>query len=262
MTVHRILGRCIKRPLASMAIALIFGLATASAQQGGAPAAEPAPSAPTNSWVVTVPAAQSFRTGGKTVVIPSPESGLLEIGDDYRVVLDPVVPDSNRLIAAFVAPQDAQTIRSGSNVQLLKYGLVEVPRRAEFIEADRDAFKQVSDAMAQQFGSSIDTSMKNQEDEFNRRLKELNPNAPAITFDKAVPLGIIFSKQDACAFGVIMPVSAKGNTIKMITSIGVLRAQNRILFLYLYSVYKDEDTVKWLRATSEQWSDAILKANP
>lgn len=194
-------------------------------------------------------------------MIPAPEGDLVEIGDDYRVVMDPVVPDSNRLVAAFVLPEDAQTIRSGSNVQLLKYGLVEVPRRAEFVEVDTAAFNQVTDTMAQQFGGSLDASMKNQEDEFNRRLKELNPTAPTITFDKPVPLGIIFSRQDACAFGMIMPVSAQGNTIKMITSIGVLRAQDRILFTYLYSVYKNEDTVKWLRTTSEQWSDAILKAN-
>ncbi len=53
--------------------------------------------------------------------------------------------------------------------------------------------------MAGQFGASLDSTMKTQEEEFNQRLKDLNPGAPTVTFDKPVPLGMLYSKPNACA---------------------------------------------------------------
>lgn len=257
--------RCLRYSCLAFAIASISGSAEASAQQKGetaAPAVTPASNPVSQPAAAPAAPAPGYRTGGKSIVIPAPEGDLIEIGDDYRVVMDPVVPDTNRLLAAFVLPADAKIIRSGSTAQLEKYALVEVPRRAEFVDVTPDAFKEVTDSVAQQFGGSLDTSLKNQEDEFNRRLKDLNPNAAAVTFDKPVPLGVIFSKPDACAFGMIMLISSKGATVKMIASVGVLRAQDRILFVYIYRKYEGDDTVEWIRAISEQWADAILKANP
>ena len=47
----------------------------------------------------------------------------------------------------------------------------------------------------------------------------------------------------------------------MAVAIVVLRVQSRVLYLYLYSIYNGETTVQGLLNTSEQWADAILKAN-
>jgi hypothetical protein len=47
----------------------------------------------------------------------------------------------------------------------------------------------------------------------------------------------------------------------MVAGVTVLRVQNRLLYAYIYSAYKDEDSVQWVRKTSEQWADAILNAN-
>jgi hypothetical protein len=53
-----------------------------------------------------VPAAQSYRVGLKSIVIPSPLSEMTEMGSDYRVVLEPLAPATNRLVAAFNRPED------------------------------------------------------------------------------------------------------------------------------------------------------------
>jgi hypothetical protein len=37
--------------------------------------------------------------------------------------------------------------------------------------------------------------------------------------------------------------------------------QSRLIYAYVFSAFKDEDSVQWVRKTSEQWADAILKAN-
>jgi hypothetical protein len=99
------------------------------------------------------------------------------------------------------------------------------------------------------------------EEELNRRMKTLNLDDPKISFDKPVQLGSFFSKQDAFGLGMIMPVSSKGSTTTMVGGIILLRVKNRMLFAYLYATYKDQETVRWVRKTSEGWADAILAAN-
>jgi hypothetical protein len=115
--------------------------------------------------------------------------------------------------------------------------------------------------VATQFGANLEADVKTAQDDLNHNLKELNSKSTTVAIDKPFPIGTLFSKPDAAAFGMIESVSKQGPETKMAVVIVVLRAQNRVLFLYLYSIYKDESTVQWLRNTSEQWADAVLAAN-
>jgi hypothetical protein len=204
---------------------------------------------------------ETYRVGLKSIAIPSPSKDLSEIGPDYRVVLETLAPASNRLVAAFTRPEDLKRILAGGDAPLPRYALVEILRPAEFVDVDSATFKTVADSLAKEFGANIEADMKLAQDDLNRNLKELNSNSASVAIGKPLPLGALFSKPDAAAFAMVESVSAKGPETKVAMAVVVLRAQNRVLFLYLYSIYKDESTVQWLRNTSEQWADAILKAN-
>ncbi|MGA9669068.1 MAG: hypothetical protein WBQ94_07665 [Terracidiphilus sp.] len=204
---------------------------------------------------------QSYRTGLKSIVIPSPTADLSEIGPDYRVLMDVSIPNTNRLLAAFLTAEDAANVRSGVSKGFTRYAIVENQRRGEFVDVDADAFKQVADGIATKFGAGLNGSNKDLEDELNRKLKAMRGTEATMTLDKPMPLGAFFSKPNACSFGAIQPISSAGASVKMVAGMTALRVQNRLLFAYVYSVYKDEDSVQWVRKTSEQWADAILKAN-
>jgi hypothetical protein len=202
----------------------------------------------------------NYRAGLKSFIVPAP-SDLVEAGPDYRVLLEPLAPINNRLIAAFLEPADLDKIRSGHSALLDLYVLVEVPRRAEFTDVSTDQFKEIADSMATQFGATVDATMKDQQEEINRRLKALNSSAAPIALDKPVQLGTLFSKPDASAFGMILAISSGGQTKRMVMGMTILRIQSRVLFGYTYMEYKDESTVQWIRTTDEHWADAILAAN-
>ncbi len=204
---------------------------------------------------------QTYRVGLKSIAIPSPSKDLSEIGSDYRVVIETMAPAANRLVAAFNRPEDLHQILAGGDTPLARYALVEIPRQAEFAEVDSATFKTVADSMAKEFGANLGADTKTAQDDLNHNLKELNSKAATIAIGKPFPLGALFSKPDAAAFGMIESVSTQGPETKMAVAIVVLRAQNRVLFLYLFSMYKDESTVQWVRNTSEQWADAVLAAN-
>ena len=200
----------------------------------------------------------TYRAGGLSIAIPPPGGDLAEAGPDYRVVLEPLAPDANRLLAAFVLPGDMSVIHSGTYPPLTDYALVEVPRRAEFVDVDADTFKTIVDGMGKQFGGDLD--LRDSQEELNLRLKALNQNA-TVTLDKPAPLGLLFSNPDATGFGMIMPVSVNGIVTRMVVVISVLRVQKRVLFAYAYKVFKDESTVKLMQANSEKWVEAICNAN-
>jgi hypothetical protein len=204
---------------------------------------------------------ETYRVGLKSIAIPPPSKDLPEIGPDYRVVLETLAPATNRLVAAFNRPEDLPQILAGGDVPLPRYALVEIPRRAEFVDVDSASFKTVTDSAAQSFGANLDADVKKSQDDLNRKLKDIDASSLAITLDKPLALGAFFSKSDAAAFGLVESVAAQGPATKMAVGIVVLRVQNRVVFLYLYSVYKDESSVQWLRSTSEQWADAVLAAN-
>jgi len=202
----------------------------------------------------------TYKAGGTPIAIPSPTSDLIELGD-YRVMAETFVPDGNRLLAAFMLQDELSAAKGGTDKALTKYALVEVPRRGEFMDLGASDFKEMVGGASQAMGAEFDSSIKEGEDEFNRRMKTLAPDSAKVTLEKPIQLGTLFSKQDAWGCGLIMEVSSNGKTVKYVAGINLLRVKNRAIFAYLYTTYQDEGTVKWLRKASEDWADEILKTN-
>ncbi len=202
----------------------------------------------------------SFRAGGVPIAIPPPASDMVEVGVDNHSIMEVFVPDSNRLLAAYVLSEDLPGLRN-SKKSLSRYALVEVPRRGEFTDFKASDFKDMADGASKEFGAVLNSSIKEMEEELNRKIKALNIEDANFKLDQPVLLGSFFSKQDAYSCGMMMSVSTNGVTTKMIAGILMLRLKDRLVFAYLYSCYKDQESVMWVRKASEDWADAILKAN-
>jgi hypothetical protein len=205
---------------------------------------------------------QAFKAGGTLIVLPAPTRDIVEIGDDKRPLLDVIVPADNRLVAAFVLVEDLPHIKQGdAGLTMSRYALVEVARRAEFTDCEASDFKEVVDTVKTQFGDLMNSTKGQVEDEFNNRMKALHLDEATMSLGQPIQLGCILSKPDAYGFGTIVPISKGGTTTNMGAGITLMRVKKRMLFVYLYAEYKNENTVKWLRDTTGEWTDAILEAN-
>jgi hypothetical protein len=205
---------------------------------------------------------QSYKAGGTPIAIPPPSAAMSEVGRDTRGLMDVFVASSNRLIAGFVLTTDLPKLAKPSDdLVLSQYAMVQVPRREEYMDCSASDFKEVMDGMRETFGDVISSSMKEAEGELNRRLKSLDLKDATVSLGEPLQLGGFFSKPDAYGFGMVMPVSVGGRNARMVMGGAIVRVRQRILFVYLYSEYKTEDTVKWLRKTTEEWVDAVLRAN-
>lgn len=204
---------------------------------------------------------QAFSVGGVSIAIPAPSSEMVEVGDVNRKLFEVVVPDSNRLVAAFLLQKDVASLSTGGTESLSPYGLVEVPRSGESTDINASDFSSLADSVSKQLGTVLDSSFKESEGEFNRRMKAMNLDNVQISYGKPVMLGTFFVKTDAYAFGMMAPVTISGKSSNMVMGTVLLRAKSRVLFVYFYSTYQDEQTPNWVRKMSEQWTDAILAAN-
>jgi len=203
-----------------------------------------------------------FKAGGTPILIPTPVSDMGEVGYDIRERMELFVPPVNRLLAAFLTTRDiAQFSNGGVPPALTRYALVQVPRQAEYIDVRPADFAQVVAGIQQQFsGPDAELTAQAAEEEMTRRLKALNVDK-AISLGKAVPLGTFFSKSDAFGFGIVSPVSVGNKTITLAMGGAAVRVKMRVLFLYLYSEYKGQTTVDWLRNATEQWSSSLIAQN-
>jgi hypothetical protein len=201
-----------------------------------------------------------FPVGDASISIPAPPGeAMVELGNG-RGYFDAAIPDSNRLMAAFVLEKDVPALHTAANRVLTPYALVETLRAAENSNVSASDFKDLVDSVTKQIGTVLDSSFKESEDSFNQRMKAMNLNTQ-ISFGKPVTLGTFFQKTDAYAFGMTAPVTANDKTTNMVVGTILLRVKSHIVFAYFYTVYKDDQTPGEVRAMSEKWADAILAAN-
>ncbi|HTV14351.1 MAG TPA: hypothetical protein VME68_06530 [Acidobacteriaceae bacterium] len=203
----------------------------------------------------------TFRAGTRAIALPSPRADLVETGSDARQALDYMVPEGNRMVAAFVTGDDLRFLRAGQLHRLTAYGVVEVQRSAEFTDASSADFATVVQMMNEQFGVIFQGAVKDQQQPVNERLKALNAKAAWVTLEKPVQLGNWFTKTDAVGYGIAEPVKSAGETVNMAGGIAVVRVNERLLFAYFYEPIVDDTTIDTVRTTTEHWVDAILAAN-
>jgi hypothetical protein len=60
---------------------------------------------------------------------------------------------------------------------------------------------------------------------------------------------------------MLVPVSSGGVTKREINASVFLRVRDRLIFAYVYGSSDDEDSLKWVEKTAEQWATEILTAN-
>jgi len=201
--------------------------------------------------------------GGVPVVIPPPDKEFVEVGSDKRDFFEYMVPSHNRLLCAFV-PADFLPRLKNSASGMGQYMLVELSRKLDEknTEVTSASFELVVLGMKQQLGdsSTLNQTVQTASQEVSSKLKKLNQSKD-ISIDKPAPLGTLFQTSDAYAFAMLASVSSGGVTTRAINASVLLRVRERLIFAYIYGSTDDEDSLKWIEKTAEQWVNEILTAN-
>ncbi len=203
-------------------------------------------------------------TGGVSLTLPAPAGGIVEVGADKRDYFAYMVPDTTRLLCAFVPSGILPGLTSPAR-GLGRYMLVEVSRRAEAATQEISAsdFAEVIASVKQQIGdgTTLAKTAQSSSEEATRKLREMG-DSKGISIQQITPLGVIFQSPDAYAVAMASPVTSGGVASQVLNASVLLRVRGRLLFVYLYADGGDEASLNWLKTVAGEWTRQILSYNP
>ena len=201
-------------------------------------------------------------TGAVSVAIPTPASLFTEVGSAKRDSFEYMVPSRNRLLCAFV-PTDYLPHLKNPATGMDRYMVIQVSRRLEEKNTDITTanFEQIVASTKQTIGdtSQLNSTLQASTQEVVNRLKAMQ-NSKDVSFEKPIPLGTILQTTDAYGFLMVQPLSSGETITRVLGATVLIRVRNRLIFAYLYGP-DDEDSLKWIQATAEEWCHKILAAN-
>lgn len=203
---------------------------------------------------------QFINVGGVTIKIPLIDSSFVEVGFTNRKNMEILVPNTNKLLCAYVLAKDLPYLLTGSNNEncLSKYSMIEVEKTLESKYVNSADFVTLVNYIKKNDIFKIDM-IKGAEKEINGRLEKLDLSH--LKLGQPTPLGCFFSKKDLFGQGFLMAYEENGVT-KVTAKLSILiHVKTRYIMIIINSYYKGNETIKWLRIVGEKWGDKILKAN-
>lgn len=206
---------------------------------------------------------QSFKIGEVEILIPSPTTGMKEIGYDHRERMEVFMQLIEiRLVAAYMTHEDLLNLGKRKSFIMSEHAQVMVSRREEFANISESDFKAITDAMNEQlFENKLDSLIDETEDELNRRMDLLDLDEITFKLEQPIHLGQFFSKKDAYGNGTIMTGAVNGYVKQEVVGGALVRVKNKIIYIYFSNEYKNTDSIKEVRIILEKWADNILKVN-
>ena len=192
------------------------------------------------------------------VSIPAPAEGFVEVGNEKREYFREHA--GTRLLCAFVTPTDLQRLRKPAEGGD-RYMLVRAGRKFEDRDVSSADFEKIIATLKPQLDTRINDAVKKTEEKLKSDYKELH-RREEVSISQPVSLGT-FETKDTYGFGVLLSGSvSSGMSKKYVSETVLIRLNKRIVSLYVYATYVDENTVKWARDVAENWARQILAANP
>ncbi|VAV83830.1 hypothetical protein MNBD_DELTA01-602 [hydrothermal vent metagenome] len=211
-----------------------------------------------------------FKAGDLDIFIPAPSDKFVEVGYANKGFLWEIVRSKNLSNGLFVLKTDFSDVMDGlSNLDieystLSKYARIQI--QEDIVKLDNVAFKAIVDKAKAEVGDSFATNRVEPEKMLIKRVKALDLKSSNL--QTRTSLGRLFSKPDAYGYGVLIkvkpgndPSHTKSEPSYIVAGFTMIHVNEKLISTYLYAKYEGKDTLKWLQKTTEDWSDAILKAN-
>jgi len=199
------------------------------------------------------------NVGVKSIDFTCPDTSYLEVSDQFYNMIKSFVPESNRLVCAFLTRADVAKLEEGKDPDMDKYILVEVSNAAENQDCKPADFKEVKSSMSD-ITSGLSDKGSDMMTEINNKLKAMDLGG--VQLNDPVDLGVLFNKEDAAASGMLFKVSQAESVKTYIASILLIRLKERLIFVYIYKTYNGESTVKEITSFTDEYTTALLTANP
>lgn len=215
-------------------------------------------------------ASDTFQIGNKQIVIPSP-SGFTEATSQIQVIKDRFTVTEaagNDLLAVHIPNDDYQFFREGKLVNLTFYTKVSVPKRLKDETASEANFANFIEVFEKNFPAFSDpkgSEMKKILNRISENLSGLNQEKTTVVMDKPHSLGEIVKGRNSYGNIILSQIKTKIGEAEQVRTllmgISALRVREKIIFVYTYKDYKNEQDIIDLKNFSSSWLKQIAEAN-
>jgi hypothetical protein len=219
---------------------------------------------------------KTLELGSRTVTIPAPE-GYKDISEVHEGFFQEItaltVPSSNVGLAMFVTDEDYDALSQNGFPKLERYMMIQVQQKLVDKDISQKNFNDVTDIYETQIDKIRAEAKAKIEDHYKKaenRMKDIYDLDWQFKETDTIPLGKFH--ETASAFGSA-DVSKAVNTVEgepehylIYSSTNFVLVRNRLLYVYVYGSQDlppqdSEGEIEWLKQTSVDWTDAIVKTN-
>lgn len=213
----------------------------------------------------------TIHIGGKAVYLPAPTE-FYSIGelfpDIMRGIEETMVPPQNRLLEVFVSESDLGQLMIGQTPDLERYMLVQVYKPTESIDLSTSQFSQ----FAREFKHQQDSFLSGVRDQISDLLDQTSDKRSEdygvesqITMGEQVSLGVFTEADNSIGVANLTKYNVSTDnqqTDHVVAGSSVfVHVQNRLIYVYVYSIYQGSGDLDWVRSTSSDWIHKISAAN-
>lgn len=194
------------------------------------------------------------------IVIPVPRFGLIEVGSENHHLFAQVVPNTNRLLAAYYKPEELTDKIAGKKGWTSSYALIETVIDVENIDISPAQFSQLNEESKKLIATRWDTIITLTQEVIRSRFGDINERQ--FDLGKFEHLAVVQDTTDIFSYLLRMDIKSNDEVMRYVATATYIRAKSKLLLIYLYRRYENPETILALVKDSQEWNRNILVANP
>jgi hypothetical protein len=196
--------------------------------------------------------------GGKSIVIPTPEKGFVEVGDTLRKMFEPLFSEQNVLKAVFLPNDIIRKVGIDAiSDEKLKYIVVGVSKNYENTDFSEKDFVEIRKAFNSTIPSKLPEYAKN-ESQILSKLKDISEKQETGT---PMVFGSALDIKDAYAFLIFNKVNAGNGLQNVLNGSLTMRLKNKIININIYSYQANKESLDWICNTIQVFSLFLFTSN-
>jgi hypothetical protein len=180
-----------------------------------------------------------------------------------------LTPNTNRLLAIFVAEADAKLAARNEPPPLKRYFMVQTWRQMETAKMSIADFDQVKSLMRQQYQSLLAEHSAAAQSHLDTAARTIGQEAgiDKLSLKLGELQGLEIFDERASSISLLamslMSVQANDKTLQRPMAMGITtaRIKGKLIYFYAYSVYESAQDLDWIRTVTKDWLPKAASAN-
>ena len=208
--------------------------------------------------------------GGARLEIPAPADFVAVSRNSAALeqVMRTFVASTNTYLAGFVRRRDVEAVEAGEGPALHRYGMAQIASNLESVNVDDQHFRELLRSGRRRFERAVENiadRLRGEIDSIEDDLSQAIDDEVSLTTGRMKSLGVYVEQEDVLGFLTVQrystETSSSGSTRTVVGTINYVHADERLIFLYLWSTLRGEADLDWTRSAGKAWAEAVIAAN-